>query len=322
MSDHPVTQVAGDDFAVELRHLRYFIAVAEELHFGRAATRLYVSQSALSQAVSRTEKQLGVKLLLRTRRNVRLTPAGAELLRDARILIADHRQAMRRVRSIGLGETTASIQLGVALLAETVVAPALAAFSDARTRLVIERTLALSERILEHLQAGMLHAAVVHQLPALASTRGIQWERLRTGRLAAVASATSPLAQRPRVSLRDLRDETFLVNPRTVAPGAFEGLTIMCRDFGSFDAHILESTAASTMTLDADRHAIQDGGAIALVAEPVARAMEPTGLAVIPLDPPPQYVIALAWRCGEQPAPVARLIEHIRNYRDRHAWAQ
>src|SRR5579872_7034983 len=66
------------------------------------------------------------------------------------------------------------------------------------------------------------------------------------------------------------------------------------------EARVLESAAASTITLDADRSAIQDASAIALVAEPVARALEPNGVAVIPLDPPPQYVVALAWRFGEQ----------------------
>jgi LysR family transcriptional regulator, benzoate and cis,cis-muconate-responsive activator of ben and cat genes len=89
---------------VELRDLRYFVAVAEELHFGRAAARLYITQPGLSQAIARLEQGLDVALLRRTRRHVELTDAGNELLRRARRLLADHAEAVTWVRRVGRGE--------------------------------------------------------------------------------------------------------------------------------------------------------------------------------------------------------------------------
>jgi hypothetical protein len=94
----------------------------------------------------------------------------------------------------------------------------------------------------------------------------------------------------------------------------------MCREFGGFDATVLESTAASTLALDTDWRPIQDGAAVAVMAEATARAVRPADLAVFPVLPPPQYVVALAWRAGEQVASVQRLLDHLRSYRDKHGW--
>ena len=89
---------------IEFRDLRYFAVLAEELHFGRAAARLYITQPGLSHAVARIERQLDVELLRRTRSSVELTKAGAELLRCARRLLADLDGAVTRVRMAGRGE--------------------------------------------------------------------------------------------------------------------------------------------------------------------------------------------------------------------------
>ena len=93
---------------VEFRDLRYFAAVAEELHFGRAAARLYITQPGLSQAVARMERVLEVQLLRRTRSTVELTEAGAELLNRGRRLLADLDGAVARVRMAGRGEAASS----------------------------------------------------------------------------------------------------------------------------------------------------------------------------------------------------------------------
>ena len=145
--------------------------------------------------------------------------------------------------------------------------------------------------------------------------------RLGLGKLLITLLAVLPHpAARQVVTLSELSNQTFLVNPRTLAPGAFEGLKLMCREFGGFEAKVLESPIASTLALGTDWRPIQDGTAIAVMAETTARALRADGVAVVPVQPPPQYVLALAWRRDEQAAAAHRFLAYLRNYRDRHAW--
>src|SRR5579859_3600328 len=89
---------------MEVRHLRYFVAVAEELHFARAARRLHMSQPPLSQQIRRLEEIVGCALFLRTSRSVKLTPAGEALLERARRLLRNVNRDIEDVRSVGAGE--------------------------------------------------------------------------------------------------------------------------------------------------------------------------------------------------------------------------
>jgi DNA-binding transcriptional LysR family regulator len=274
---------------IEFRHLRYFSVVAEELHFGRAAARLYITQPGLSQAIARLERELQVRLFTRTRSNVELTEAGAELLHRGRRLLADLDETVARVRMAGRGQA-GLVRVGVAHLAEPAIAPALAAFHAEYPSIVVDRSAMVSERLLEQLAEGRLHAAVIHQVPALATVDGV------------------------------ISDQTFLVNPRTLAPGAFEGLKLMCREFGGFEPNVAESALASTLVLGTDWRPIRDGTAIAVMPETTARVLRADGIAVVPVQPPPQYVLALAWRRDEQAAAARRFLTYLRCYRDQHAW--
>jgi DNA-binding transcriptional LysR family regulator len=123
---------------VEFRELRYFAVLAEELHFSRAAARLYITQPGLSQAIARLERQLEVQLLRRNRSNVELTEAGAELLHRGRRLLSELEGVVARVRMTGRGEA-GLVRIGVAHLAEPLVAPALAAFAAEHPSIVVDR---------------------------------------------------------------------------------------------------------------------------------------------------------------------------------------
>ena len=312
---------AADDrpSGVEFRHLRYFVRVAEELHFGRAAARLYITQPGLSQAIARLERELDVQLFTRTRSSVELTDAGTELLHRARRLLADLDDAVTRVRVVGRGEA-GLVRVGVALHAEALVAPGLKAFQEEHEGIVLDRSAMVSERLIEELHEGRLDAAVIHQVPVLAAAEGVAWEPLRRGRLAVLASPFSRFARRKSVTLSELAGETFLVNPRALAPAAFEGLKLMCREHGGFDAHLLERAGASASGFDTDWRLIQDGAAIAVMAEDSAQAVPAVGVAVVSVEPPPQYVLALAWRRDEHDAAAEQFLSHLRSYRDQHGW--
>jgi DNA-binding transcriptional LysR family regulator len=296
---------------VEFRQLRYFVGLAEELHFGRAASRLFITQPGLSQSMAKLERALNVPLFQRSRRDVQLTDAGVELLHHARRLLADLDEAMERVRGVGRGEA-GLLRIGLALLTEHVVAPMLAALAAEYPGIVFDRTSAVSERLLAQLSEGSLHVAVVHQVPALATLPGVEWEVLRRGRLAALVNPGHPLAGQASIALKQLSEDTFMVNPRELAPSAFQGLKLMCTEFGGFDPKVIETGAASTPSVDADWSLIRQGTAIAVTAEETARGICPPSVAVVPIQSPPGYVLAVAWRRGDQSALLGQFLGFVR----------
>ena len=300
---------------VQFRQLRRFVCVAEELHFGRAATRLSMTQPGLSRSIAKLERALDVRLLQRSRRGVRLTDAGVELLRCARYLLADLDRALERARSAGAGRAGV-VRAGVALLAEQTIAPALAAWHAEYPGVVLDQTTAVSERLLAQVSEGSLHVAFVHQVPVLTTLTQVDWEVVRRGRLAALVTGRHPLADHAAVTLRQLRGETFLVNPRELAPSAFQGLKLMCAEFGGFDPHVMESTTASGATLDADWRPVRQGAAIAMMPEEAARGICPRDVKVVPVQPPPGYVIAAAWRRGDHHPLLERFLGFVRSYHD------
>ncbi len=297
------------------------MAVAEELHFGRAATRAFVSQPALSQAIARLERALGVQLFHRNRHAVRLTDAGEEMLYHARRLISSRDDALRRVHRIARGEA-GFLRMGVAMLAELDVASALGALTAEHPGITLDRVSAMSERLLAQLREGGLDLAMVHQVPSLATPDDLEWEVLRRVRLTALLPQDHPLADREQIRLVELRDETFLVPPRKLAPSAFQGLHQMCRQIGGFSPNVIESPTASTLTIDSDWAPILNGAAIGLAPEGATRPAHADAIRVVPIEPPPNSIIALVWRRDDRSPLLRRVVEFVRQYRDQHGWTE
>ncbi|MQY05874.1 LysR family transcriptional regulator [Actinomadura macrotermitis] len=185
---------------LEVRQLRYFVAVAEELHFGLAAERLGMAQPPLSRAIRDLERQLGVRLLERTTRRVALTPAGEVLLRDARTALDAVAAAARRARRAGRPEPG----LRLALKADYdggLLPRILAAYRDEPAALPVRLLLGGRDEQLPALRDGRADVAL---LPAPFDGRGLDVEPLLTEpRLVALAAA-DPLAARPSLRLADL----------------------------------------------------------------------------------------------------------------------
>ncbi|WP_415830125.1 LysR family transcriptional regulator, partial [Kibdelosporangium persicum] len=184
----------------EARQLRYFVAVAEELHFGRAAERLGMAQPPLSRAIRELEGQLGVPLLERTTRQVSLTPAGTVFLRDARIALDAITAAARRARHAGQPKPT----LRVALKADYdagLLPRVLATYQREEASLPVEILMGGRGEQVPALHDGRADVAL---LPAPFDDRGLDHEPLLTeARLVALA-ATDPLVARPSLCLADL----------------------------------------------------------------------------------------------------------------------
>jgi DNA-binding transcriptional LysR family regulator len=291
----------------DFRQLSYFVSVAEELHFGRAAVRLFISQPALSQAIAGLERALGVQLLVRSRQSVELTEAGAELLDRARGLLADREEAVDGVRRVARGEAGV-LRVGVALFADQDVGGVLASFAEDHPGVFLDRFGAVSERLLAAVRDHSLEVAFVHQVPVLATLEGVEWEVFRQAGLAVAVGHASPFAGRDSVALSELSEETFLAIPRELAPSAFEGLVTAFHTYGGFVPKLVESP---TWALGQDWRPIVAGEAVALLPESAGRALHPDGTAVIPVEEP-QATIAVAWRRGHRSPIVARFLDFVR----------
>ena len=302
--------------ATEFRQLRYFVTVAEELHFGRAAARLYISQPALSQAIAKLESAIGVQLLVRNRQGVELTEAGAELLARARSMLTAREDALNRIRSIDQGEAGV-LRVGVAVFAEHAVMPALSALTARHPRLVIDRVVALTDRLVEQLNAGMLDAALGHAMPSIVEMESVQSELMIKEPMAALVRHSSHLAGRSSITIAELRDETLMIPPRELAPSALVGLVSMCRTFGGFEPKVYECPSMGTGPLNpawlrnAGTEAVVFGG-MSMVSSGL-----PTGLVAVPIAPPPLLSVALVWRRDDNSAVLQRLIDFLRERRDR-----
>ncbi|AXK37792.1 LysR family transcriptional regulator [Streptomyces armeniacus] len=249
---------------MELRHLRYFAVLAEELHFGRAADRLHMAQPPLSQRIRDLERELGVRLFDRTRHRVRLTEAGALLLEHVRPVLSGvetAREAMRRIRP---GEAGV-LRAGVPPDTGPMVLPTLTAgFARRVPDVLIDLHELTTDEQLARLREGELDAGVVRHpsdtvglesgpvarrelgvvLPAdhpsaAATATGGAYPGV-DGAAAASPSAASPGAadpgsgspSPPPVRLRDLNGAPLVIFPRSMAPRLYDHMLTVCRDEG------------------------------------------------------------------------------------------
>lgn len=219
---------------VELRHLRYFVAVAEEQHFGRAAERLHISQPPLSQQIQQLEDELGVKLFERTSRRVSLTPMGEAFLAEARVVLRTMDQALASVDQIQRGER------GILRAAPPDIQPAIAIFQAAVSEFGRRRTGVTVE--ISPVPRTQQAAAVASREIDLGFGRavdpgdyqtGIASERLFDDPLRFVlVSATSPLARRKSLSAVDLRGAPMFLPSRQHSPGLHDRLLAAFRGIG------------------------------------------------------------------------------------------
>jgi DNA-binding transcriptional LysR family regulator len=262
---------------MELRHLRYFVAVAEELHFRRAAERLHVAQPAVSEQVRKLEQELGVRLFDRTQRSVALTTAGGALLEEARRVLRAAESAMQAARSAG---DTATMALRIGYLPDAlpaVVPRALRRLTASAPRVQVELETGPALRLIEDLRARRLDA-VVASLPA--PTNGLRILQLGGERAVAVLPAVHPLAVEPTVTLERLAPERIVMLPPATNPAFRNAVIAMCRDAGLAPTFVeLPEPRVENALL-----AVAAGAGLALLPESVAERHAAPGIRLVPVQ--------------------------------------
>jgi DNA-binding transcriptional LysR family regulator len=288
---------------MELRDLRYFIAVAEELHFGRAAARLHISPPPLTQHIKRLEAMLDVSLFNRTKRSVALTPGGAALLVHARQLLAQADSLANIVQRASLGEAG---YLRTGVIGSSI-------FSNART---------LQALLAKRLPDVRL---VWHELSSREQIEAIQRDRLDLGfiitpidheglvvraairePLVVVVPSSHPLAVRKSIRLESLKHEAFVLCPRHVSPGYYDRFISACNAAG-FSPNVVHHA----------EHMLTYIGLVALGAgvSIVPASMIHSGIAGVSflkiLGTHPYSEVSLVWKPDNDSPVLARVLQAI-----------
>ena len=223
--------------SIELRHLRYFVAVAEEGGFTRAAERLHIQQPPLSQQVQALEAGLGMRLFERLPRGVQLTVAGVAFLEDARAILSAVEGAKARVQRVAAGAEGA-LAIGLASSAAThpVVPTLLARYRERHPRVHLRFVEGNAASLTEAVVAGQASLALVRA--PVDRPPGVRFDRLLQEPMLAAIAKAHPLARQARsrkpawVELRELASHPFILVRRPGAPGMYGDLLAACAEAG------------------------------------------------------------------------------------------
>jgi DNA-binding transcriptional LysR family regulator len=274
---------------MELRHLRYFVAVAEELHFGRAATRLGIAQPPLSRQIQRLETELGFALFDRTRRRVELSSAGAVLLGHARAVLESVELGVREARRTSAGER-GRVAIGYpSSLAYTGLVGLLRAFRAEFPDVELTvRELSLTGQ-LEALKNGQLDVGFIR---GPLDEKWLASECVRREPLVIALPADHPLAGHARLKLEKLAAEPFVFFPRARAPAFFDLLVALCQKAGFAPRILQEAPQVDVLSLVAAGFGIS-------IMPASAREIRRADLVFRPLVGAPMTELFLAWRKGD-----------------------
>jgi DNA-binding transcriptional LysR family regulator len=284
----------------DFRQLRYFVAVAEKLHFGRAAEMLHISQPPLSRAIRGLEQRLGVELFLRSRRKVELTPAGLRLLDETRRTICQLERTVGELRGLAKGEL-GRLRIGFVSLADYGVLPGLLkAFKSARPGVSLALREMLSPQQAEALAAGELDFGLL--LPPVAGADNLEHVVVQRERFVVALPARHRLARaRARIAVSQLGGEPMVMVPREIAPGLYDIVTGLA--------------ARAGISLNVAQEAIQMQTVVSLVSSGLGIAIVPGTVANLGrrgvvyreiADAHPRLDLWLAWPPGATSGSAAR----------------
>ena len=275
-----------------MRLLRYFVTVAEERHFGRAAERLHIAQPPLSQQIQKLERQLGVELIDRSRRPIELTDAGNALLGEAKLALTHGERAFAAAAGAATGISATFISDALQAAVDGVLSYVMRAhrrdFPDVKLELTELDTAEQVTQLVEHrLDVGFLRGPV--------DDPSLTIQTLIEDPLAAVVCDDHALAAQERIASTALADQPIVLWTRTAAPTTYADVIELFRKH-HIEPPVVDEIPAHTN--DSRARGIRSGNC---VAAHVVHQSQPQGVRFIPLSGPlPHRPLAAAWRSSNQ----------------------
>lgn len=290
---------------MELRHLRYFVAVAEELSFTRAASRLHTAQPSLSQQIRQLEEHVGVQLLDRSRHHVALTNAGQVMLQQARDILGRVDNASVLARQAADGRA-GSLSIGTFPSVDVRILPVLRPLLAAQMpnlRLTVHSKYAVDP--VEALRSGALDVAFMR---GPLDVEGLESCELLREQLVVVLPMRHPLARRRRVAMRSLELMPCVMPQRSLSPALHDGVEDLYRK-----ANIRANAVSSADNVLGLLQQVQQGTGYAILPDSIC-ALLPQGLTFRPIDlaPLPTLQIVAAWKLGNASRLVHAFVELAR----------
>ena len=286
----------------ELRHLRYFVVVAEELNFSRAAARLHMAQPPLSVAIRQLEQELGTDLFLRTTREVKLTDAGRVLLDGARRTLAEADRAVGAAKRAGMGDL-GQLKVAFSWSSRFETLPALGQALKAQhpdVELLAQEM--WNTEMIPALRSGAVDVAIA-LCPELASD--VADEVIKTEPVVAVLPATHSMADERAIPLSSLAEETFVFFDRELAPRLHDVLVGLCRSVG-FEPKVRTGSFHTGWDLGT----LNRAGVVAIAPHAVTTSLA-EGVVAVPLSEPTDSLdTRLLWR-EDDPSPTVEVFRSI-----------
>jgi DNA-binding transcriptional LysR family regulator len=291
---------------MELRHLKYFVAVAEELHFGKAAKKLNIAQPPLSQQIMNLEEELGIKLFDRSKRKIEMTTAGSHFLKEARQVLLHVEQAAETARRIHGGKAGRLVVGFVGSVIHTFLPEGLRLFRERFPDVELDL-----HEINTAEQIALLHAKRIDVgfLYTSAQDAILASRTLTLAPLMAVLHNKHPLSGRKSVNIRELANEPFIANTRSSEPVVRDAFISLCHSSG-FSPRIAQEAGQVQTVLGL----VASGLGACLLPDFIKNIRRP-GVQYIPLSgSPPAVKLAVVWRSDNPSILVKSFVNLIESY--------
>ncbi len=302
---------------MDMRHLRYFQAVAEELSFSRAARRLHIAQPALSRAIQEIERELNAVLIERNRRTVRLTPAGSVLLHETAVTLERLAESIRRVQRTAAGEE-GELRLGyIGPPTQPFLGRLLHEYRKRFPRVAVHLEERTPERVWEMVAKGRLSVAITR--PVLSNhALGLRTMLLRNERLCAVLPAKHRLAVKKSLAWKALKHEPLIILARREGVGLHDEIIAACRAAGFTPAFAHTPSLVGTVL-----SYVEAGAGIGIISEGVSPNSADTRLRVVPLTPAHTVPLVIVWSDERDDPPTVAFRDLMREWqRKGMLWAE
>lgn len=288
---------------MDMRHLRCFVAVSEELHFGRAAERLHLTQPPVSLAIKELEEELGVVLLERTSRRISLTRVGEDALRDARAVLSAADTMRRRAHEAAQG-LVGSLSIGfISTPAYSFLPSTLQSFTGDFGRVKLNLQEGVTDQILQDVESGSLDIGLVFRIPELPAA--MDSRLVQTEPLVIALNDSHPLAGSSRIALEALSHERFIGFERQYGPLMFDAIVATCMRHG-FSPKIFPARQMHTIV-----SLVSGGIGVALVPNSV-QALHREGVVYRSMHGEKTIVETIAvWRRSDESPLVKAFLTHL-----------